>query len=372
MDEPDLTDKMYKPSLSVQPGRNGTVSIVASLWRRNAPGGNYCCLDYSREAHFDISSGQILALADYFADGFDYMGYINDCLMLPSGLFDTGYELGCLRAEPARLRPGFSGLPADYADFYFIQYNGIPYLWFHFEADNPYFYYESRYDIALAVPLLHTFSPYGGCYADCYQYSEELLFGTMPAKLATGLRMDLGAAPETDAAFKQQLTWARGELERLINPDELPADAYVQLWADQRGDFITITAHAATAPYLAPLRYYDFGIFTCETAGRSAWEEILWPYVMDPDAVYYAAAGPDIPYTQRQWLRTYQPAKDLQILCIEKATDGYLLHLKEPSGALVDLMLSKDKYKEISHQEQALMDMYNRTGVESDDLFGLR
>ncbi len=332
VENPDLTDEDYAPAPYLQPCRNGQGIMHVNLWNNTALQSAQQTSDYFRHTCFDLQTGKTLTLADFFYDGFDYHSYINDCLMLPPNMSDLYYEYSRQPVDMDSVRSSFSGLNADEMNFSVTEYHGIIYLMFFFDTGDPYLYelYEGYFDdVALVVPLVHTFSPYGGCYTDLLQYTEVLLCGTLPAQMPTYLRMDLG-----DAAFEEQFRWVQEEITRLVAEDTLPENGHASLHVEQFGDLMRMQFHVDTNVHEPFLRGYYFGLFDCHTADRSAWEAIVWPYV-----------------TQAQ--------RGSQLICVMRIVDDYYIRLKEPSGIYVNVPLSTEEYLELKSQQYTLEDQYD-------------
>ena len=299
-------------------------------------------------AVFDLKEGKRLALSDLFLDGFNYIDYINNELMIASFGGDTGWP-SQFRGEEDFLRRPFSGLPAEYP--YFVVTNGM--LHIAVQGDNPFFQVSQNGWSKLlleSIPLWHDISPWGGCKIDIrhtatYADPDDDFSLWMDVPI---LCIDRGKFKEVDSAINAKV--------ESISPDVSKFVGFPDLYA--------------IVPYYARYGYYlsiDFNFFMgglsiggmivdLHTGEPLLTDDEAIGFIASPNARFYQkpedinwyaktlnlATRDDIPEgvgVQGMWLSYDSQAKETLLVVDLAAPNGTVIRFTVPFTEVVENQL---------------------------------
>ncbi len=312
---------------------------------------------YYQTLLMDVNTGKQLQLSDLFYDRFNYIAYINQCIAA-SNENEQVYEYSGAEPPVQRLaRRPFTGIPADYP-FFSLWRNDIE---LYLDSDNPFWpeYNRGYYPIEVHIPLNHHISPYGDCAVDHILYETILLKGENAMLcVPTSLRVDGGASPASEAGIIAKMPDMVAEILRLAGDVEYEKKALLSpdIWGSEKHVGVAFELEIGDRYAERTLEVdFFFGYFDCETGAHLGLQDELSHWLSHPAVAYYQAAPFNTDVTERPPLRDYQPPEGTVVTCRETIygwcyTDNtYWLHLQEPSGAYVDMLLPKEDAQAAYH-----------------------
>ncbi len=331
-------------------GEPALLALSLQVIETELPENCYSDYQYIQSALFDLKTGKQLQLSDLFYDGFNYIEYINHCVAYGNANSEVLDHQGIPERDDYIIRRAFTGFPADYPYFALLDsFMGQMYVELYIDWDNPFYlpYVLYAWPVRIVVPLLHTNSPYGRCTLDNYEYeSIPLAGGEAYLHFPTTLHIDGGAFPQAEAHILEQLPATRDELLRLLGDREYSDNFSVMSDLMVWEHLLEVSFHLQDAIDGNNLwvNGFDFGCFDCGTGGYQGLEQHLALWQDDPDVAYYASSAVNTPLAERQLLPDYQPPEGTIVTCKETVYGYHFnytfwLHLKEPSGAYVDMLL---------------------------------
>ncbi len=337
----------YPPQVSLYQAQDGTellaLRLTQSTRTNDATPGSHI-----QTQLYDWTNKRVLQLSDLFYDGFDYINYINDCVINAQDYLQDYGSLEMYVLTDGATRQPFAGLPNDYPFFDLIT-GGSTYLNVLFERSSPFFSSHSGYGQPgeALVPLLHSNSPFGGCRINSIQYETSFPALSITLHSATAVTVDDHQKRSFDIVQKLEVVYEPLVRHLQLQPGSSPIAIEPGLFIDHDRLKMGLIAQTDFWEENYFYNYLYIGIMNADTGAFQGLEGLLEYCLAEPQAACYAVAPLDMEegFTL---LEGYCLPADSRAIYAWQGTHGndplcWLL-VQTPDGEYVQVQLSYEVY----------------------------